>query len=394
MRGKSRELEHKLGSDELVSPLSLGAALTRFQVTFLTCFCASVVFGVLFSPGPYRFYVACVMFGASCISAAWVVGEKKPLFDLAPALLLIVFGVLNAMADSGRGNPLLARPLHSGQPTFDLYTFYVDGSFGFQPSIWATDIVVNKLGLDRASQLCYQALPLVIGVACAAHLRDRRRMWRLVAMFILGGVLAVQCYKLLPVCGPEFLLGWDTFSGSNARQDFSSEQLQTLNLSLVNLDPFFRRNGMPSMHMAWAFMACCACWRFKRVRWFGLFFAILTAICTLTTGEHYLVDLAAAFPFTLALWAMFMDESPLGGPRRTLNLAMGTLGYLAWVLTIRFSPQAFWFSRVVPWGMLLVSVGGTVFAIFCGYRTLPIQPKETSVYPHSVGERCSTDHEG
>ena len=133
------------------------------------------------------------------------------------------------------------------------------------------------------------------------------------------------------------------------------------------------------MHMSWALMACCACWRFKWIRWFGLFFAVLTAICTLTTGEHYLVDLVAAFPFTLALWALFMDEGPLGGPRRTLSLAMGTLGYLAWVLTIRLSPQAFWVSRVVPWGMLLVSVGGTVLAILCGYWAAPIQPPETSV---------------
>ncbi len=323
------------------------------------------------------------MAGAFCITAVWGVGEKKPLHDLLPALLLILLGSLNAMADFGRGSPSFVGALHSGQPTFDLYTFYVDGSFGFQPSIWITDIVVNKLRLDRVSQLCYQALPLVIGVACAANLRDRKKMWRLVAMFILGGVFAIQCYKLLPVCGPEFLLGWDAFSDSSARQYFSSEQLHHLSLSVVSLNPWIRRNGMPSMHMTWALMACCACWRFKYVRWFGLVSAIITAICTLTTGEHYLVDLAAAFPFTLALWALFMDELPLRDPRRMLNMAVGTLGYLVWVFTIRFTPQVFWFSRVVPWSLLLISVGGTLFTIFNGFR---------EVSSGSLAQRLDTEH--
>ena len=143
------------------------------------------------------------------------------------------------------------------------------------------------------------------------------------------------------------------------------------------------------MHMGWAFLACCACWRSRHTRWFALLFAIMTAICTLTTGEHYLVDLAAAFPFSLALWAFCMNELPFSDPGRILPIALGLLGYLSWVFTIRFTPQIFWYSRLVPWTFLLLSVGGTLWALRSEFRSVserrPKEPEER----HSIASRSA-----
>ncbi|HVT97403.1 MAG TPA: phosphatase PAP2 family protein [Acidobacteriaceae bacterium] len=59
------------------------------------------------------------------------------------------------------------------------------------------------------------------------------------------------------------------------------------------------RNCMPSLHMTWALI--CLMLIEPRLRIVGVLFAVLTAFATIGTGEHYIVDLAAAVPYTVAV---------------------------------------------------------------------------------------------
>ena len=111
------------------------------------------------------------MLGAAAIVAVWLIGKKKRLIDLLPSLLLIAFCTVNMKVDYLRGSPPLLGALHLGQPTYDVFALYADGSFGFQPSMWITKIVVNTLGWERLAQLGYPALPLRLGRASGARVR-------------------------------------------------------------------------------------------------------------------------------------------------------------------------------------------------------------------------------
>jgi hypothetical protein len=117
--------------------------------------------------------------------------------------------------------------------------------------------------------VCYEALPLVVVIAIASSAgKDRvQLLWSL----CLAALLAVPCYLLLPAAGPV-----------HASQ------------------PDAPRNCMPSLHLTWAALL----WINERRGWLRRFFLVftgITAFATLATGEHYVIDLIAAIPFTWAV---------------------------------------------------------------------------------------------
>jgi hypothetical protein len=68
-------------------------------------------------------------------------------------------------------------------------------------------------------------------------------------------------------------------------------------------------------------------------------FAVLTALATVGSGEHYLVDLIAAVPFLVALEAATAHRIiPLR--RRIAPLTAGIGFYLLWVAIARNGPSA------------------------------------------------------
>jgi hypothetical protein len=129
----------------------------------------------------------------------------------------------------------------------------------------------------------YEALPFFV-LLCVmfAHGMARRR---LLYSIILAAFLALPCYMLYPAVGPVHVG-----------------------------DPNAFRNCMPSMHLTWALML----WINSRgwARWaFGVI-AVLTAVATLTTGEHYVLDLVAALPWTWLLTLLAGKIAGWSGVRR------------------------------------------------------------------------------
>jgi hypothetical protein len=99
-------------------------------------------------------------------------------------------------------------------------------------------------------------------------------------------------------------------------------------------------------------------------RWLGLAYAFATALATLGGGEHYLVDLVAAFPFALAVWSLCMGEARFDSPRRMLPLAGSCATLLVWIVCIKTAPQLFWISPLLTWAAALSVVAGTLYAQF------------------------------
>jgi membrane-associated phospholipid phosphatase len=62
------------------------------------------------------------------------------------------------------------------------------------------------------------------------------------------------------------------------------------------------------LHITWAILL----WRAAKPGWKSwamALFVLLTAISTLTTGEHYLIDLIVALPYA-ALWSLAIPRKP------------------------------------------------------------------------------------
>jgi hypothetical protein len=95
-------------------------------------------------------------------------------------------------------------------------------------------------------------------------------------------------------------------------------------------------NAMPSLHLAWALLCLFYVHRLGiGMRILACTFALLTAIATVASGQHYVVDLIAAVPFSFAVWIGTCDEMA-----RFERISLATLGMaftLIWIVAARFN---------------------------------------------------------
>jgi len=125
----------------------------------------------------------------------------------------------------------------------------------------------------------YSALPLVLALGWALE-----RSRTLLRAAVIGAVLAIPLYLLFPAAGPEY-----------AFSNFPDPNSVAVSIGWVH-----PRNCFPSMHLTWAILVA---WNLRNPRWRWLFvvYAALMALATVACGEHYFVDILAAFPFAVAV---------------------------------------------------------------------------------------------
>ncbi|MGD0214451.1 MAG: phosphatase PAP2 family protein [Terriglobales bacterium] len=291
--------------------------------------------------------------GASIIALRWfqlrrASTKNVPLWTLAPAVLCVVYVFFRAW--------IFGRTSAGSWYTFDPYTLYADLSFGFNPSLW-TNRWVERLGLYPMVSVVYESLVLAIASTYALSLGRRGQPARVFAVMLLAGIVGIQAYRLLPACGPVYLLGSECFLGEVPAR---CATITAADLRPVALDPSFPRNAMPSLHIAWALLVYWTIHRSSRWRWLALAYLILTALATLAGGEHYLVDLVAAVPFALAMWALCCPLT--WTPRRVLTIFGSVLELLLWVVILRFFPALLWSSAILPWLLSVLLVGSSIVA--------------------------------
>jgi len=183
--------------------------------------------------------------GATTIFCAWF-WARSDLWTLIPAAVLVLFY-------SYRAAFLTPSPgISGGAPTFDFYALYVDAAFGTQPSVWVHNLVARSPALMAGLQVIYEGLPLALGIAYAACLKSRERALRVFAALLLTAVLGVLCYRLLPICGPAYLPFGDRcfYSGTAC----SPTSVTPMSPRMIDIDLAWPRNGMPSLHLAWALL--------------------------------------------------------------------------------------------------------------------------------------------
>jgi hypothetical protein len=171
------------------------------------------------------------------------------------------------------GNQLTIVLARGMTRTYDAAFLRADELLRFNPVAFA-DAISHHWVVEVALILVYVSLSAVIGLAWV--LEQDLVMRRAV---LLAGCLCFVFYGLFPAVGPGHF-------------DWSRQ------VPMSSPD-----NCMPSMHLTWAFLIAINA-RSVRLRLWLWVYAALTAVATLALREHYLVDLIAAVPYTLAVqWA-------------------------------------------------------------------------------------------
>jgi hypothetical protein len=146
---------------------------------------------------------------------------------------------------------------------------YIDIGVSRHFMAWAR---VHPAG-DLFFRFIYATILLAVAVGSAASSNP----WRVVKTLLIASLLAIPIFVLFPATGPAWIS-----------------------------DPTAPRNCIPSLHVTWAILLA---WQSER-KWKWLFvpYAVFTAISTMTTGEHYLLDIVLAAPFSVLV--MWLASSP------------------------------------------------------------------------------------
>jgi len=151
--------------------------------------------------------------------------------------------------------------------TIDASLLRIDRQLGFD-AIQFLGFMRWHHSLWAALQIPYLWLPVVMAIAWVSEQSYELR-WAV----LLGGVFCWFFYAAFPAAGPSYF-----FTG------------------VADSAP---RNCMPSMHFAWALML--AVYSRSWLRTFLWIYAAVIAFATLALGEHYIIDLIAAVPYTWAI---------------------------------------------------------------------------------------------
>lgn len=223
--------------------------------------------------------------------------------------------------------PLLVLSSTANPETLDLLAFAFDRSLGLDPGATAARFVLGSaIGRELALTI-YAALPLMVAVAFAMQLRRHDRRPDSLLAFMAIALIGFPIYFLYPVAGPVFAFG-----------TLFPDHLPALPAA-VDVLPGAPRNGMPSLHFAWAlalyFQARDA--GFRARLGYGAFLW-LTTLAILGLGEHYLIDLVVALPLVLLALACC---APLNNVHRRRASAAGLAMLTAWLTWLTWGATMF-----------------------------------------------------
>lgn len=230
--------------------------------------------------------------------------------------------------------------------TLDLHLFAFEWAFGDQPSFLVGRLFLHWPALALASMLAYFAMPVAIALVSARQLRFREVPARhLLSSVVLAGLVGYPLYYLYPAAGPAH-----TFVGlfPTVAPELSGP------LEPVILSRSFR-NAMPSLHTAWALLVLWSVRGEPRwMRWGAAGMLALTVLATLGSGNHYLVDLVVALPFTLAVRGL---ASTVPWARRSPAVWVGATATLTWLLALHVAVP------VLAWPPLAVAACSLTAAV-------------------------------
>jgi hypothetical protein len=245
------------------------------------------------------------------------------------------------------GNLLVTASAKLTPFTLDRYLYAADGSFGFQAGFACRALLMRHEWLRLTSGIAYVNLPvLAMALYLLVHRRNPADASRVVRLLSAVGIAGYCLYYFFPAAGSEVVLG--------SKFPFHPPDIASLSLEPIRVE-FAPRNFMPSLHTAWC-LAICWCARGLTRTWRMILMAIVALTLLYTLSCHYLVDMVAAIPFTLAVYAVVENRMPWSDPARRLALCAGAACFAAWLGVLRFGTTLLLVSPFVSWTAFALTV--------------------------------------
>jgi len=232
--------------------------------------------------------------------------------------------------------------------TFDPMLYAFDEALGVNTFAVARFALAHRL-VGTVCTWVYANLPLIIALVWAVQLRAgrRTRAWALALACCVTGIVGFLFYQVLPGTGPRYL-----FEG---RFPFGAAPSAGSLAATAVLSTAYTRNAVPSLHVTWAALAA---WYSAGapmvVKAIAIAFALLTVLATLTTGEHYVVDLFVAAPFFAAMIAVAHPSAHL---RKIGGLTLAVV--LGWTIALEYR----WHSTAAAWGIVIAAAAWSAVVI-------------------------------
>ncbi len=233
---------------------------------------------------------------------------------LRDALVLPVFSLIAGLGMNWTNG--------SAQRTYDHLLYAFDGTLlRIPPGQTVAALWHSVPWIAIASGAAYQGLlifpPLYRGWALFRGSRGGGSVNTMHA-FAAAGVVGFILYQACPAEGPVYSFG----------THFPDHLPDWRDVSLAPYLSAGVHNAIPSMHMTWALLVL---WSALELGPLAIAiagaFAGFTALATLGTGEHYLVDLVVAVPLAFAVWSAFRRDK--------LRVALGLGLTCGWLVYLR-----------------------------------------------------------
>lgn len=260
---------------ELAATLILGAALS-----WVTGFVAQ-------DHGAMQWVIGLGLASTLVLAARSITSKDARLF-LLPSLITLLFTLEAAM--------FLGVISHYSPLTYDAQAFLADAAFGSNVSFDVGRLFKAQPIVGAICTAIYLAPPPGLIFVYALEAKSKRHPpVDIVTVLVVMGAVGYSLYFLFPVCGPRFAF---------PQFPFDPPDHATLAGELIAVPPA-PRNAVPSLHMASALVAFLHA---RRYGWIASSVAAVfvagTFLATMGTGEHYLVDLLVAVPFTIGMDAL------------------------------------------------------------------------------------------
>ncbi len=233
---------------------------------------------------------------------------------LRDALVLPVFSLIAGLGMNWANG--------SAQRTYDHLLYAFDGTLlRIPPGQTVAALWHSVPWIATASGAAYQGLlifpPLYRGWALFRGDRGSSSVNAMHA-FAVAGIAGFILYQACPAEGP-------VYSFATRFPDHLPDWRD------VSLAPYLSagvHNAIPSMHMTWALLVLWSALELGPLAIaIASSFAGFTALATLGSGEHYLVDLVVAVPLAFAVWSAFRRDK--------LRVALGLGLTCGWLIYLR-----------------------------------------------------------
>jgi|SRR5690242_12722561 len=171
----------------------------------------------------------------------------------------------------------------------DYYLLNIDGVWGVQLSFAIGRFLEHHPAAGAVAFTAYNALPLPVLIVFMAHLFGQHESpMALIKTFSINLFAGLPIYLLVPVVGP-----------AHAFSSFP-DAVPTVSTVPAALPGII--NGIPSVHFSTALFILWFSRHWRAGRILASVYLILIFASTLGSGEHYLFDLVAALPYSLAVY--------------------------------------------------------------------------------------------